>query len=76
MLGGNAGISGDFSINVDLGYRVRQGQIVGRVKDTMVSGNVYTALRNLVAIGTDADWNGSCYTPSLIVDGLSITGRR
>jgi PmbA protein len=76
MLGGNAGISGDFSINVDLGYRVRRGQIVGRVKDTMVYGNVYTALRNLIALGTDADWNGSCYTPSLIVDGLSITGRQ
>ncbi len=75
MLGGGAGISGDFSINVDLGYRVRHGQIVGRVKDTMVSGNVYTALRNLVALGMDADWNGSCYTPSLIVDGLSVTGR-
>jgi len=75
MLGGGAGISGDFSINVDLGYRVRHGQIVGRVKDTMVSGNVYTALRNLVALGTDADWNGACYTPSLIVDSLSVTGR-
>lgn len=75
MLGGSAGISGDFSVNVDLGYRVRGGQIIGRVKDTMVSGNVYTALRNLVALGTDADWNGSCYTPSLIVDGLSVTGR-
>ncbi len=75
ILGGGAGISGDFSINVDLGYRVKQGVIVGRVKDTMVSGNVYTALKNLVELGGDADWNGNCYTPSLIVDGLSITGR-
>ncbi len=68
MLGGGAGISGDFSVNVDLGYQVQQGQIIGRVKDTMVSGNVYTALKQ-VAIGGDADWNGSCYTPSLIVEG-------
>jgi len=73
MLGGGAGISGDFSVNVDLGYQVQQGQIIGRVKDTMVSGNVYTALKQ-VAIGGDADWNGSCYTPSLIVEGLSVTG--
>jgi PmbA protein len=75
MLGGSAGISGDFSINVDLGYRVRQGQIVGRVKDTMVSGNVYAALKQVARLGGDADWNGSCYTPSLIVEGLSVTGQ-
>jgi len=75
MLGGGAGISGEFSINVDLGYRVKHGEILGRVKDTMVSGNVYTALKQLVELGGDGDWNGSCYTPSLIVDGLSVTGQ-
>lgn len=76
MLGGGGSISGDFSINVDLGYRVKKGQAIGRVKDTMVAGNVYTALKQLVALGSDADWNGSYYTPSLIVDGLSVTGRQ
>jgi PmbA protein len=75
MLGSGAGISGEFSVNIDLGYRIQKGQIVGRVKDTMVAGNVYTALRNLIELGGDADWNGSCYTPSVIVDGLSVTGR-
>jgi PmbA protein len=75
MLGGGAGISGEFSVNVDLGYRVHQGQVVGRVKDTMVAGNVYNALKSLGELGGDAEWNGSCYTPSLIVEGLSVTGR-
>jgi PmbA protein len=75
MLGGGGGISGDFSINIDLGYLVKKGQIIGRVKDTMVAGNIYTALKQIVKIGGDADWNGSCYTPSLIVEGLSTTGK-
>ena len=75
MLGGGGGISGDFSINIDLGYRVENGQVTGRIKDTMVSGNIYTALKQLIKLGGDADWNGSCYTPSLIVDGLSTTGK-
>jgi PmbA protein len=75
MLGGGAGISGEFSVNVDLGYRIAGGEVVGRVKDTMVAGNVYTALKNLVAMGSDAEWNGSCYTPSVIVEGVSTTGR-
>jgi PmbA protein len=76
ILGGASGISGDFSINVDLGYQVKNGEVLGRIKDTMISGNVYTALKQLVKLGGDADWNGSCYTPSLIVDGLSTTGRK
>lgn len=74
MLGGGAGISGEFSINLELGYLIHNGQVVGRVKDTMVAGNVYTALKNIVQLGGDADWNGSCYTPSVIVNGLSVTG--
>jgi PmbA protein len=75
ILGSGAGMSGDFSINVELGYRVKNGEILGRIKDTMVSGNVYTALKQILAIGADIDWNGPCYTPSLIVEGLSVTGR-
>ncbi|MFN6515942.1 MAG: TldD/PmbA family protein [Nostoc sp. CreGUA01] len=75
MLGNGGSISGDFSINVDLGYRVQNGHVTGRVKDTMVAGNVYAALKQLVTLGNDADWNGSCYTPSLIVEGLSTMGR-
>ena len=75
MLGGSAGISGDFSVNIDLGYRVKQGQIVGRVKDTMVAGNVYSVLKQLVELGGDSEWNGSCHTPYVIVEGLSVTGK-
>ncbi|HHP7245587.1 MAG TPA: TldD/PmbA family protein [Elainellaceae cyanobacterium] len=75
MLGGGAGISGEFSVNVELGYRIHNGNIVGRIKDTMVAGNVYTALKQLAEIGSDAAWNGPCYTPSIIVEGLSTIGR-
>ncbi|MGK7921257.1 MAG: TldD/PmbA family protein [Trichodesmium sp.] len=75
MLGGGAGISGDFSVNVELGYRVRNGEILGRIKNTMVAGNVYTALKQLVELGSDGEWNGSCYTPHVIVEGLSTIGK-
>ncbi|NEN91761.1 MAG: TldD/PmbA family protein [Okeania sp. SIO3H1] len=75
ILGGGAGISGDFSINVELGYRVRRGEIVGRVKNTMIAGNVYTALKQLAVLGSDGEWNGSCYTPHVILEGLSTIGR-
>ncbi|MEM8777461.1 MAG: TldD/PmbA family protein [Cyanobacteria bacterium P01_G01_bin.49] len=72
MLGGGTDISGEFSVNVDLGYCVSNGQITGRVKDTMVSGNVYPALKQVIALGNDPRWTDSCYTPSLIIDGLFV----
>jgi len=72
MLGGGADISGDFSVNVDLGYRVEKGKIIGRIKDTAIAGNVYQILKQIVAIGNDSTWNGSCNTPSLIVEGISV----
>jgi PmbA protein len=75
VLGSGAGIAGDFSVNVDLGYLISRGEVVGRVKDTMVSGNAYVALKNIIALGNDADWNGPCSTPSILVDGLSVTSR-
>lgn len=74
ILGGGADISGDFSINIDLGYLVENGQIVGRVKDTMIAGNVYDVLQQVIGMGSDRLWNGSCYTPSIIVEGLSVVG--
>jgi len=41
----------------------------------MVAGNVYNVLKQLVELGGDAEWNGSCHTPSVIVEGLSVTGK-
>ena len=75
ILGSGGGLSGDFSINVALGYRVKNGQVLGRIKDTMVSGNIYTALQKIIRLGNNARWQGSCYTPSILVDGLSVTGQ-
>ncbi|MEO0014814.1 MAG: hypothetical protein RLZZ535_3203 [Cyanobacteriota bacterium] len=74
ILGGGADISGDFSVNVDLGYRVVNGKITGRVKDTAIAGNVYQILKQVVVLGNDSIWNGSCFTPSLIVEGISVVG--
>ncbi|MGI0483396.1 TldD/PmbA family protein [Geminocystis sp. CENA526] len=72
ILGEGADISGDFSFNIDLGYRVKQGEIIGRVKDTMTAGNVYQALLNVSLLGLDRVWSGSCYTPSIVIDSLSV----
>jgi len=69
-------LSGDFSGNVLLGYRIESGKIVGRVKDTMVSGNIYRLLKDFNAIGSDAKWVGSSiYTASLYCPELSVASK-
>ena len=67
-------LGGDFSGNVLLGYRVTNGRIVGRVKNTMVSGNVYEALKENVIIGSDSRWlGGSLKTPSILCPRIAVT---
>ena len=69
-------LGGEFSGNVLLGYKVENGEIVGRVKDTMVSGNIYDALKGLVAIGREAKWVGSALrTPALYLPSLAVSSK-
>jgi PmbA protein len=69
-------LNGDFSGNVLLGYKIENGEITGRVKDTMVAGNVYKLLKQIEAIGKDARWvEGFLLTPCLYCSGLSVASK-
>ncbi|HEX73613.1 MAG TPA: TldD/PmbA family protein [Dehalococcoidia bacterium] len=69
-------LGGDFSGNVLLGYKVESGKIVGRVKDTMVSGNVYQLLNQITAIGSDAKWvGGFLQTPHIYFPSVAIASK-
>ena len=69
-------LGGDFSGNVLLGYKVENGKIVGRVKDTMVSGNVYQVLKQIIAIGNEPKWvGGFLSTPHLYCPSLSVASK-
>ena len=69
-------LGGDFSGNVLLGYKIENGKIVGRVKDTMVSGNVYKLLKDIAAIGSEARWvSGFCQTPPFYCKGLAVSSK-
>ena len=69
-------LGGDFSGNILLGYRVENGRITGRVKDTMVSGNVYKILKEIAAIGSEAKWvGGFLQTPPFYLTGLSVSSK-
>ncbi len=67
-------LAGDFSVNVELGYLVEEGQVKGRVKDTMLSGNVYDLLKDIDAVESRTYKKGSLYAPHILFRKASITG--
>jgi PmbA protein len=70
-------LNGDFSGNVLLGYRIANGEIIGRVKNTMVSGNIYQILEQVEALGNDSRWvDGFLLTPSIYCPGVSVATKR
>jgi PmbA protein len=77
LIGGGQGdaLSGDFGGNVLLGYKVENGEMIGRVKDTMVAGNVYRDLREIV-LGDKARWvGGSLRTPWIYCPRISVSAK-
>lgn len=49
-------LSGDFSANLMLAYKISKGKVIGRIKNAMVSGNFYDIFRdNLVAVSRDTE---------------------
>ncbi|OGO30540.1 MAG: peptidase C69 [Chloroflexi bacterium RBG_16_56_11] len=69
-------LGGDFSGNVLLGYKVENGKIVGRVKDTMVSGNVYQILKDIAAVGSESKWvGGMLQTPPIYCRRLVVSSK-
>jgi PmbA protein len=75
LMGADQGnlLGGDFGGNVLLGYKVENGEIVGRVKDTMIAGNVYKVLKELLGIGQETRWvGGVLQTPHLYCSSVSV----
>jgi PmbA protein len=69
-------LGGDFSGNVLLGYKIENGRITGRIKNSMVFGNVYELLKDIAAIGNDGKWlGGSLYAPSIYCPALSVSSK-
>jgi len=78
LLGAGQGneLGGDFRANVSLGYKIENGEIVGRVKDTMISGNVYNVLSQVEHVGDSSDWVfGSMRSPAIQCLGVEVAAK-
>jgi len=68
-------LQGAFAVNVELGFLVEKGEIVGRVKDTMLAGNAFDAFNNIRAISAETEWHGDTELPYVCFESLSVAGR-
>jgi PmbA protein len=67
-------MSGAFSNNVQLGFKIENGKIVGRVKDVMIAGNALEELNNIVALGNETKWvSGKHKFPHIYLKSLSVS---
>lgn len=74
-LGAHSGniTNGDFSIGADPALYVENGEIVGHVKDAMVSGNIYDTMKDVIAV-EDTYYPAYMGTfPAILFDKVSLT---
>ncbi len=68
-------LAGEFSMNLDLAFKIENGKILGRVKDVMMSGNVFKALTKVLAIGDKLYREASGFYPYALLDKVSISSK-
>ena len=62
--------NGDFSANLALGFLIENGEIVGRVKDTMIAGNVFELFKGDVQFSSDIHPNNR--QPYMLLPGVTL----
>jgi PmbA protein len=66
-------ISGAFSNNLSLAFKIEGGEIVGRVKDVSIAGNIYQDLRRVEAISRESEWvYGGASLPYVLLPELNV----
>ena len=69
-------LAGQVSGNISLGYLVKDGQRVGRVKNCALNVNAFDLLKgSIIAISNKREWVGDRLLPWLLVDGVGISAK-
>ena len=76
LMGAHSGnvLNGDYSVGVSSGFLIREGKIVGRVKDCLLSGNAYDTLSHIASIENKCENLGSHKIPSILCENVSVAG--
>jgi PmbA protein len=73
-LGQSNTLSGDFSANLELAYLVENGTITGRVKDCMLSDNLFRLLAGEIVLSAEREQIGSVLAPYVLFPAVHFTG--
>ncbi len=68
-------LAGDVALNVSSGFRIVNGKAAGRVKDTVIAGNVYDMFKNVAAVGDTVRDLGAYHVPFVMFSGLKVATR-
>ena len=63
---------GDYSVNIGLGYYIENGEIVGRVKNTMIAGNVYQDFLKIIDISRETLRIQNYVLPYIVLEGVKV----
>jgi PmbA protein len=69
-------LGGELSASIRIGLKVEKGEVTGRVKNTIFSGNIYEMLKSRVkAVSSDVRTVGGSYVvPAVVIADQVITG--
>jgi len=67
-------VTGDFSVTVDFGFKIENGELAYPVKNTMLGGHMLEFLRNLDAISSDYREEPGSLMPTLRVQNVRVAG--
>jgi PmbA protein len=68
-------LAGGVALNVSSGFRIGNGKVAGRVKDTLIAGNVYEMFKSVAAVGSAVRDLGTYHVPFLMFVGLKVATR-
>jgi len=69
-------VSGAFANTLGLAYKIEGGEIVGRVKDVSIAGNVYDVLDDIAAISRESEWvYGGLKLPYVLLPALNVVSK-
>jgi PmbA protein len=69
-------ISGAFSNPLALAFKIEKGEIVGRVKNASIAGNVYDLLKDVAAISCETHWVYSNFNlPYILLPDLNVVAK-
>ena len=75
-LGQGNTLSGAFSNPLALAFKIEKGEIVGRVKDLSIAGNVYDLLKEVAAVSRESQWVFNTFqAPYILIPEMKVAGK-